>query len=320
MNNYHLYEEIGHGKLSTVYKGRRRGTIQYVAIKSVDKTKRSRVMNEVSISNDLGESLLPAPQVCQLLNWYETRNHLWTVSEYCAGGDLGKILKEDEKISPESHESQIFQFSNQLLSGLLTLHAAGIVFADMKPGNVLFTESGEIKLSGFAVSQRVSDLELALDEHRQVPRRGSPFYMAPELFRESGFHSFASDLWGLGVVLHEIATGHTPFSTCDSFQELQRQVTAPSPTPLGKISNDHLRSLLQRLLEKDPSARIGWKELLAHPWWREEGKAEWTTLVETKIAPAETRFRQRFAPRAPPVLSKRRNSSFDEFPHRTIRE
>ena len=285
MNNYHLYEEIGHGKHSTVYKGRRRGTIQYVAIKSIEKSKRTRVLNEVSIA----ENLVSANNVCQVANWYETRNHLWVVAEYCAGGDLACILKQDEKIIPES---QVRALAVEILTGLLGMHAHGVILADLKPGNILFTETGEVRLAGFSVSQRVSELESALNESKQVPRRGSPFYMAPELFFESGCHSFGSDLWALGVVMYEMVTGTTPFGHCKSFQELQRSVMSSSSlTPDLRDGSEELRHLVARMLAKDPMERIRWKELINHPWWVNDERRQkvWSELVD-KITPVEDRI------------------------------
>jgi serine/threonine-protein kinase ULK4 len=286
MNNYHLYEEIGHGKHSTVYKGRRRGTIQYVAIKSIDKAKRSRVLNEVSIAESLTVS--ETTNVCQVASWYETRNHLWTVAEYCAGGDLACILKQDQKILPEA---QVRALAAEIVCGLIGMHSCGIILADLKPGNVLFTESGQVRLAGFSVSQRVSELETALKEGKQVPRRGSPFYMAPELFFESGCHTFGSDIWALGVLIFEIVTGATPYSACKSFQELQRSVMASSQlAPDLREGSEELRHLVARMLAKDPFERIRWRELVSHPWWngclqqREwEQHAAKIALVEDRI-------------------------------------
>lgn len=295
MNNYHLYEEIGQGKLSTVYKGRRRGTISYVSIKSVDKSKRNRVMNEVCISNELCEHAVSVPHhngahICQLLNWYETRNHLWTVSEYCAGGDLARVLKEDGQLP----ESNVLDFSTQILAGLLALHSAGIVFADMKPSNVLFVENGSIKLSGFSVSQRIVDLEVCLKEGKQVARRGSPFYMAPELFRDHGFHSFASDIWGLGVVIYEMIFGTTPFGHSRSFQELSKHVLDMRPVVLPAGGSVKLRSLLERMLTKDPRKRLGWLALATDPWWGPPNES-WRQIIENSaIQTTQIRLEKKF--------------------------
>jgi serine/threonine-protein kinase ULK4 len=83
MNNYHIYEEIGKGKYSVVYKGRKKKSIEYMAVKSLEKVRRKKVVNEVKLFNKLYH-----PNILKFYNWYETRNHLWIIFEYCAGGDL----------------------------------------------------------------------------------------------------------------------------------------------------------------------------------------------------------------------------------------
>lgn len=83
MNNYHIYEEVGRGKYSVVYKGRRKKTVEYVAVKSVEKSRRKKVLNEVKfLQNIMHRNLV------RFHNWYETRNHLWIIFEYCSGSDL----------------------------------------------------------------------------------------------------------------------------------------------------------------------------------------------------------------------------------------
>ena len=83
MNNFHIYEEVGRGKFSVVYKGRKKKSIDYVAVKSIEKNRRKKVLNEVRIFHSLKNR-----HILKFYNWYETRNHLWIIFEYCAGGDL----------------------------------------------------------------------------------------------------------------------------------------------------------------------------------------------------------------------------------------
>lgn len=83
MNNYHIYEEVGRGKYSVVYKGRKKKTIEYVAVKSVERSRRKKLMNEVRIFHKISHR-----NILQFYNWYETKNHLWIIFEYCAGSDL----------------------------------------------------------------------------------------------------------------------------------------------------------------------------------------------------------------------------------------
>ena len=105
MNNYHIYEEVGRGKYSVVYKGRKKKSIEYVAVKSVDRSRKKKLMDEVNIfqmiENDhiqmkQGPNAMPGatwhPNILKFYNWYETRNHFWIILEYCSGSDLYALI------------------------------------------------------------------------------------------------------------------------------------------------------------------------------------------------------------------------------------
>lgn len=93
--------------------------------------------------------------------------------------------------------------------------------------------------------------------------------MAPELFHDSGVHSFYSDFWALGCVLYEMAMGKPPFGS-DSLKDLITMIVereAPLPVQDPSYSED-FNDLLRRLLEKDPIKRINWDEIKGHSFWK----------------------------------------------------
>eukprot|EP00928_Gymnodinium_smaydae_P010772 TRINITY_DN1405_c0_g3_i1.p1 TRINITY_DN1405_c0_g3~~TRINITY_DN1405_c0_g3_i1.p1 ORF type:complete len:1319 (-),score=194.91 TRINITY_DN1405_c0_g3_i1:56-4012(-) len=257
MNNYHLYEEIGHGKFSMVYKGRKKHTIRYVAVKSIEKNRRDKVMIEVGVLSRLNH-----PNVVGFTGWYETRNHLWIIFEYCAGGDVLRLLRQDGRLP----EDVVRRFGGDVCAGLLHVHSRGIIYCDMKPANVLFSENGCLKLSEFGHSQRLEDIADALEEGTQLPRRGTPHYMAPELFQEGGMHSFASDVWAVGCVLHEMVMGRPPFQS-SSFAQLQSIVLVEQTPQVANASAD-FQALFAFLLRKDPLHRAEWRDIRAHSFWQ----------------------------------------------------
>ena len=257
MNNYHIYDEIGRGKSSVVYKGRKKKTIEYLAVKSVEKSRRTKILNEVRIMHTLDHE-----NILKFYNWYETKNHLWIIFEYCAGGSLLTLIEQDKKIN----EQAVRSFGFDLVRALLYLHSFGIIYSDLKPSNILFTEYGQLKLSDFGLATRILDLVQDKDLNS---KKGTPFYMAPELFQEEGVHSFYSDLWSLGCVLFELASGQPPFAST-SFQELVAKIVS-EPTPsLPDMSGD-FNDLVADLLHKEPSKRISWEELINHPVWERRG-------------------------------------------------
>ena len=258
MNNYHIYDEIGRGKFSVVYKGRKKKSFEYLAVKSVEKTRRKKILNEVKIMHSLDNE-----HILKFFNWYETRNHLWIIFEYCAGGSLNTIVESDKKLP----EKVILEFAQDLIAGLFYLHSNGIIYGDLKPHTVLFTEYGVLKLGDFGLSKKVSELIQTEDNNE---KKGTPFYMAPELFQEEGVPSFYSDFWSLGCVLYELATGQPPFVS-SSLQDLVQKILNEDLKSLPGFS-DEFNALVLDLLEKDCSKRISWQELLEHKVWGSNGK------------------------------------------------
>lgn len=93
MNNYHLYDEEGRGKHSVVCKARKKKTLEYVAIKQTDRSRRKKVLNEAKILSDLAH-----PNLIRFHDWVETKNHLWVITEYCPGGDLLTLIEQDKSL------------------------------------------------------------------------------------------------------------------------------------------------------------------------------------------------------------------------------
>ena len=258
MNNYHIYDEIGRGKFSVVYKGRKKKSFEYLAVKSVEKNRRKKILNEVKIMHSLDNE-----HILKFYNWYETRNHLWIIFEYCAGGSLNTIIESDKKLP----EKVIIEFAQDLITSLFYLHSSGIIYGDLKPHTILFTEYGILKLGDFGLSKKVSELIQTEDNNE---KKGTPFYMAPELFQEEGVPSFYSDFWSLGCVLYELATGQPPFVS-SSLQELVQKILNEDLKIIPGFSEE-FNSLVADLLQKDCSKRISWEELLEHRVWGSDAK------------------------------------------------
>ncbi|KUF99711.1 Fatty acid oxidation complex subunit alpha [Phytophthora nicotianae] len=96
MENYNIYDEIGRGTHSFVYKARRKRSIEYVAVKSTAKSRMDKILNEVPFLHKL-----ESPYVLKFFDWYESSNHIWLILEYCMGGDLLNLITQDKQL-PES--------------------------------------------------------------------------------------------------------------------------------------------------------------------------------------------------------------------------
>ncbi|XP_072250819.1 serine/threonine-protein kinase ULK4 [Leuresthes tenuis] len=287
MENFILYEELGAGCSSIVYKGRRKGNLNYVAIICTDKTKRPEITNHVRLSHDLDH-----PNIVRFYEWYETSNHLWLVVELCTGGSLESVIAHDGSLS----EEVVRRFGWDLVKGLKHIHEFGIVLSDLTPAKILLDGSGILKFGNFCLSKAegetledmftlLSTSEVAgeAESKDSMKKRlqGSPTYSAPEVLQGSET-SISSDLWALGCILYYMYTGKPPFYS-DSYTKLTEMILyqeAPPPRQsvfsAGPPSQD-FQSLLKGLLNKKTDKRMKWPELLDHPFWtqliKEQGDA-----------------------------------------------
>lgn len=286
MENYILYDEVGRGEHSVVYKGRKKGTIEFVAIHCVEKCKRLELRNIVRLTHEMDH-----PNVVRFHEWYETTNHIWMVVELCTGDSLDAVLTQDKNLPEET----VRCFGVEIAKALFYIHSLDILYCDLRPSRIMLDGAGVLKLSDFALA-RVEGEDDFYDnllqeqdsdgddedqnyksKERELGKRPkpSPHYMAPEVLN-GGPHSKEADLWSFGCVLHEMFMGEQPF-VADSFPELVSKIFKEDSPHLrlktDVVTNDGLReldSLIQSLLEKDPEQRLGWRDLMGHKFWNGE--------------------------------------------------
>ncbi|XP_017396447.1 serine/threonine-protein kinase ULK4 isoform X4 [Cebus imitator] len=281
MENFILYEEIGRGSKTVVYKGRRKGTIHFVAILCTDKCKRPEITNWVRLTHEIKHK-----NIVTFHEWYETSNHLWLVVELCTGGSLKTVIAQDENLP----EDVVREFGIDLITGLHHLHKLGILFCDISPEKILLEGPGTLKFSNFGLAKVQGEnleeffalvaaeegggegRENVLKKSMKSRVKGSPVYTAPEVVRGTDF-SISSDLWSLGCLLYEMFSGKPPFFS-ESISELTEKILYEDPLPpipkdssLPKASSDFI-SLLDGLLQRDPQKRLTWTGLLQHSFWK----------------------------------------------------
>ncbi|ONK63439.1 uncharacterized protein A4U43_C07F15170 [Asparagus officinalis] len=235
---------------------------------------------------------LDHPNVLKFYSWYETSAHLWLVLEYCVGGDLMTLLKQDNQLPEDS----IHDLARDLVRALQFLHSKGVIYCDLKPSNILLDENGCMKLCDFGLAIRLSEIEKSSLNKMLQAKRGTPCYMAPELFQEGGVHSYASDFWALGCVLYECYVGRPPF-VGNEFTELVNSILSDPIPPLPGNPTKSLVNLIDSLLVKDPAERIQWSELCQHSFWR-------TTFTLVPLPP-QLAFNNMLQLFAKPCLSER---------------
>jgi serine/threonine-protein kinase len=183
----------------------------------------------------------------------------YIVMEHLEGSDLGAVLERSGRVSVEEAATYLLQASEAIAEA----HSIGVIHRDLKPSNLFLTRrrdgSSLIKVLDFGISKAVPAISLGRTSMRTATSvvMGSPLYMSPEQLRSSRNVDPRSDVWSLGVLLHELLAGEPPF-TADTLPGLLAKIIADPPTPLGRARSDTppaLQAAVQRCLEKDPDDR-----------------------------------------------------------------
>ena len=254
MDAYHVLERVGEGSFGKVFRGRRRYTGQFVALKFISKAGKSEadlaaLRQEVAILRRLDHE-----NVVLLLDFFETPRDVVVVTEY-AHGELLQVLQDDGSLA----EATVRSVAAQLAAALHYLHRHRVMHRDMKPQNVLVSSNGVIKLADFGFARALASSTALL-----TSIKGTPLYMAPEIYEQQRYDPSA-DLWGLGVLLFELAAGAPPFYA-PSLQALRKLIVAAEPVAYPAAMSPLLVSFLSLLLVRDPALRAGWDEILRHPF------------------------------------------------------
>ncbi len=221
---YRIVEQIGQGGMGVVFRAFDVELQRYVALKfttgMVDEARRKRFRDEA-----LALARLNHPHI-GVVHGFETINGIDVlVMEYISGHTLA------EKISgAPMPESSIVSVGLQLAGALREAHAGGVVHRDLKPSNILITEDGDAKVLDFGLALLRSE---SSPTQSAVKLEGTVQYIAPEVLR-GGIPDERSDIYSLGAVLYEMATGRPPHAS-ESFGQLVESILYKSPVPPEQI-------------------------------------------------------------------------------------
>merc|ERR1740123_1701446 len=186
------------------------------------------------------------PFVVGLQMAFQTRDKLFFVLDYCAGGELFYHLQRLGKFA----EPRARFYTAELVLALAHVHALGVVYRDLKPENVLLDARGHVRLTDFGLSKGGVTLH-AKGAHSFC---GTPEYLAPEILARRG-HGRAVDWWSLGALLYEMLTGLPPFYCRDReklFEKIRKSdLTYPRHLSIPAVT------VLRGLLTRDPKRRLG---------------------------------------------------------------
>src|ERR1700738_1255733 len=226
-----------------------------VAVKVVNKDARldssasQRLLHEARASSSLAH-----PNICTIHEVGETNGELYIVMELVEGKSL-RAMSGDAGLPSES----VLRYGVQIASALGRAHDRGIVHRDLKTANIVVASDGLVKVLDFGLAKQVggsifegSTRSFAtLQDASSVS--GTLPYMAPEI-RRGDAADYRSDLWALGVVLYEAASGRLPFEGRTGF-EISSAIMREIPNPLGPPVPPGLWTIIQRCLAKEPMQR-----------------------------------------------------------------
>ncbi|XP_040317815.1 serine/threonine-protein kinase STK11 isoform X3 [Herpailurus yagouaroundi] len=185
------------------------------------------------------------------------------VMEYCVCGMQEMLDSVPEKRFPVC---QAHGYFCQLVDGLEYLHSQGIVHKDIKPGNLLLTTGGTLKISDLGVAEALHPF--AEDDTCRTSQ-GSPAFQPPEIANGlDTFSGFKVDIWSAGVTLYNITTGLYPFEG-DNIYKLFENIGKGDYTIPGDCGPP-LSDLLRGMLEYEPARRFSIQQIRQHSWFRKK--------------------------------------------------
>ncbi|XP_071307834.1 serine/threonine-protein kinase STK11 isoform X1 [Agelaius tricolor] len=288
IGKYLMGDLLGEGSYGKVKEMLDSETLCRRAVKILKKKKLRRIPNgEANVKKEIQLlRRLRHKNVIQLVDvlYNEEKQKMYMVMEYCVCGMQEMLDSVPEKRFP------VFQahgYFCQLIDGLEYLHSQGIVHKDIKPGNLLLTTNGTLKISDLGVAEALHPF--AEDDTCRTSQ-GSPAFQPPEIANGlDTFSGFKVDIWSAGVTLYNITTGLYPFEG-DNIYKLFENIGKGDYT-IPEDCGPPLSDLLRGMLEYDPAKRFSIQQIRQHNWFRKK-HAQAEALVPIPPSP-ETKDRWR---------------------------
>jgi len=294
LDRYQVLEQLGAGGMAVVYRGHDTRLDRDVAIKIIRREAfpPEQLDNILKRFNREAKALanLSHPNIVSVYDYGEYRNSPYLVLEYLPGGTLKEMLKERNRLPwPE-----IVRLLIPVARALAYAHSHGIIHRDVKPSNILITESGEPMLTDFGIAKVIGGEE-GYTLTTTGMAIGTPEYMAPEQWIKKEVDGRV-DIYALGVVLYEAITGRKPYTAETPAALLMKQINESVPYPSSYIPGlpRAVEQVITKALQKTPRDRYRSMELFAEALEGllsravESAMAESTGMVQPIAPTAET--------------------------------
>ncbi|XP_076046818.1 mitogen-activated protein kinase kinase kinase 4-like [Oratosquilla oratoria] len=271
--SWHRGFKIGAGRYGKVYTAINNNSGDLMALKVIQQMQPNQSFRKFADEMDIIEGVSHP----HLVKYYGTEIHpeeMLIFMEYCDEGTLEELAQSTETGLPEVI---VRKYTRQLLEGINCLHDHGILHRDIKGANIFLTQEGNIlKLGDFGCSVRIRGFQTEVGEFSGIV--GTHAYMAPEIFRSSEGHGRAADIWSLGCVVIEMATGKRPWPEYDNSAQIMFRVGMGQSPSIPETLSEEGYDFLGRCFVHDPGSRASSAELLDHTFVKVDVGDEYTSL------------------------------------------
>ena len=268
---------LGKGSFGEVFLVKYIKTNKIYAMKILDKNKviEGGQVEHTKIERDLLVNI-NCPFIVEIKFAFQDKENLYIITEFLQGGELFFHLHKEKRFTNDKAKFYVAE----IVAAIEYLHKKKIVYRDLKPENVLISDTGHVKLTDFGLSKIFKK-----SKEKAYTICGTPQYLAPEvIISEDGYDSTV-DWWSLGCVLYELLIGRAPFRIClgDSLNEdlYKKKILIPD-----YVCED-AKDLITKLLVVEPKKRLGYgengaKKIKHHPFFK---GINWDDVWNQRINP-----------------------------------
>ncbi len=249
---YRIEAEAGEGGMGKVYRATDMDLGRTIALKVV----RAELAGDPQSFERLKREILLASQVThrhvlRIHDLGEADSVRFVSMAWVDGEDLGALIRRNGPLP----EDRILSLAKQVCEGLEAAHRAGVIHRDLKPRNILLDSTGSACISDFGLAETLKISQETVSA-RDAAISGTPRYMSPEQVQGKNVDE-RTDIYSLGLVLYEMATGVAPFNDDSALQTMLQRVTETPKNPklLNPLLSDKLAKAILRCLERDPAKR-----------------------------------------------------------------
>lgn len=254
---YILERKVGQGSYAVVYKAQRQSdnldvAVKVISVQNFNKKQMENAINEVRIICSIDH-----PNIVKYFDALidQKNKDLYVFMEFLGGGDLSHRIAQMKRANTNFGEKQVWRYTLQILQGLKALHQRQIIHRDIKPGNLfLSSDYKELKIGDLNTSKIMGDKKLT---NTVI---GTPYYLAPEIWRSSKY-DYRCDVFSMGCVVYEMALLKPPFKG-NSVEDLYKLIKKGNYQALDKKYSKELQRFVEQCLLNNYKARPSTKKLI----------------------------------------------------------